>query len=193
MSHKLYKYFWWFCRQKVWSLELMNLTDLYRNSCIFIGLYRYRCIGRGPTCLWPIIKCKLHCKALSSSFNAFNDDLSSSVKPSRLHSLASFCSLEVSLRNYVLLKLKNTGKYVSFPCQLCLSVYLKIGILLFWSCCAFFAPSSLWGVHQRMLDGLSLVSIRERSVDASGPFPSSCVPDIRFLEFRSVEADIGFC
>ena len=43
-----------------------------------------------------------------------------------------------------------------------------------------------------MLDGLSLVSIRERSVDASGPFPSSCVPDIRFLEFRLVEADVGF-
>ena len=43
-----------------------------------------------------------------------------------------------------------------------------------------------------MLDGLSLVSIRECSMDASDPIPSSCAPDIRFSEFRFVKADIGF-
>ena len=43
-----------------------------------------------------------------------------------------------------------------------------------------------------MLDGLSLVSIRECSMDASDPIPSSCAPDIRFSEFRFVEADICF-
>ena len=43
-----------------------------------------------------------------------------------------------------------------------------------------------------MLDGLSLVSIRECSMDASGPIPSSCVQDIRFPELCSAEADIGF-
>ena len=48
-----------------------------------------------------------------TSFNAFNGDRSSSVKPFRLHSLAPICSLEVW--NSVLLKLQNTGKYVSFP------------------------------------------------------------------------------
>ena len=43
-----------------------------------------------------------------------------------------------------------------------------------------------------MLDGLSLVSIRKCLMDASDPIPSSCAPDIRFSEFRFVEADIGF-
>ena len=33
------------------------------------------------------------------------------------------------------------------------------------------------GVHQRMLDGLSLVSIRECSMDTSGPIPSSCAAE----------------
>ena len=33
-------------------------------------------------------------------------------------------------------------------------------------CCAFCAASSLWGVHQRMLDWLSLVFIRECSMDS---------------------------
>ena len=45
-----------------------------------------------------------------------------------------------------------------------------------------------------MLDGLSLVSIRECSMDANGPIqvPSSCVRDIHLSEMRFVEADIGF-
>ena len=51
-------------------------------------------------------------------------------------------------------------------------------------------------IHQRMLDGLSLLSIRECSMDAtgSGPIPSSCVRDIHFQvsDLRFVEADIGF-
>ena len=43
-----------------------------------------------------------------------------------------------------------------------------------WTPCSSF-PASLCGVHLRMLDGLSLVSIRECSMDASGPIqvPSS--------------------
>ena len=61
-----------------------------------------------------------------------------------------------------------------------------------WTPCSSF-PASLCGVHLRMLDGLSLVSIRECSMDASGPIqvPSSCVRDIHFSELRFVEADIG--
>ena len=48
------------------------------------------------------------------------------------------------------------------------------------------------GIHQRMLDGHLLVSIRECSMDTSGPIPSSCVRDIHFSELRFVEADIDF-
>ena len=60
-------------------------------------------------------------------------------------------------------------------------------------CLAICGPPSLWGVHQRLLDGLFLVSIRECSMgapwyppenalmDTSGPIPSSCAPDERFL------------
>ena len=43
-----------------------------------------------------------------------------------------------------------------------------------------------------MLDALSLVSIRECSMDASGLIPSSCVRDVHFSDLRFVEADFGF-
>ena len=59
-------------------------------------------------------------------------------------------------------------------------------------CCAFCAPPSLWGGPSEMLDGLSLVSIRECSMDASGPISLSCVRDIHFSELRFVEADMVF-
>ena len=49
-----------------------------------------------------------------------------------------------------------------------------------------------WGVHQRMLDGRSLVSIRECSDGRQWPHSFVLCSRYALFEFRLVEGDIGF-